>query len=148
MDRRRIKKQCSVFVLGFATLFLTISLLSFDRADPPGRAVLPVNDPVHNWCGPVGAAVSYSALSILGVGVYVVIWVVGVVVLSIIRQRPIDDVLLRTIGIVLVVLAASAIGARAFPASLSPLPVGSGGYVGMAIASFLDRHLGGKSSGE
>jgi len=141
LDRRRIKRQFTAFVLGFVILFVTLCILSFDRGDPPSPSVLPVNDPVQNWCGPVGATVAHVALSTLGAGIYVLLLVGVLLTVAAFRDRPFDDLILRSIGVVLVLGATSALAARAVPGALSPLPVGSGGYLGMAVTCFLETHF-------
>ena len=52
-------------------IFLAGAMVSFDLADPPTHTIWPANDPVHNWCGPVGAWVAYHAIRLMGVGLWV-----------------------------------------------------------------------------
>jgi S-DNA-T family DNA segregation ATPase FtsK/SpoIIIE len=49
-DLHRIKSDLIALALFAATLFIGLSMLSFDPGDPPGRLVHPVRDVPLNLC--------------------------------------------------------------------------------------------------
>ena len=124
---------CGLWVFG------VISLLGFDRGDPPTHAVWPVNDPVANWAGPVGAVVAYHGLKLLGLGIAVPLafWLAALVIWA--RRGRVSQPVLRFVGVVMVTAAASGFAALAFPA-WGPLPGLAGGTAGTAaVAELLER---------
>jgi len=58
-------------------VFLIFSCLGFDIADAPSDYAFPHNNPVSNWCGPIGAFFAYYLLYYLGPGVYVLLTAIG-----------------------------------------------------------------------
>src|SRR3972149_951142 len=50
LDRKRLRRDLLALVLLVASLFLTLSLVSYDPADPPGRAVFPAAARGPNPC--------------------------------------------------------------------------------------------------
>src|ERR1700722_2890307 len=57
-----------IVLLGCAILLL-IALLSYDPHDSPAN-YLPVNNPIHNWIGPVGAWLADKWLKGVGISAY------------------------------------------------------------------------------
>ena len=112
-------------------VFLTASLLGYDPADPPGHAVVPINDPVANWCGPVGAMLAHYTKSLLGVGSWILLLAAGLAIALKATGRSVNQPILRTIGVMMVAMAISAMQALIAPAS-GPMPEGSGGLVAIA----------------
>ena len=53
--RAGIFRKIVIAIMLTAWGFVFASLIGFDRADPPSHVVWPHNNPVANWCGPVGA---------------------------------------------------------------------------------------------
>ncbi|MEM7682459.1 MAG: DNA translocase FtsK 4TM domain-containing protein [Planctomycetota bacterium] len=116
-----------------ATLLIGAALLSFDPLDPPNPAVGVHNAPVANWVGTIGAHVAFEAKLMLGPGVWVVlaaavwalIWTAG--------RKPIGQVELRAIGVVMIALSlATAYGVwvRRFGDASAADPWGPGGLFG------------------
>ena len=61
MDRSRLKLDIVALAVFFASVFLALSLVSYDPADPPSTLVWPRNDRVHNLCGTTGATVAFDS---------------------------------------------------------------------------------------
>ena len=73
VDIRRIRNDLIALTLMAATVFLAISLFSYDPADPPGQSVYPRNLQVRNLCGPLGARLAHEVRSGLGIGGFVLL---------------------------------------------------------------------------
>jgi len=121
--------------------FTTTSLIAFDPADPPTHLVAPANDPVQNWCGPVGAYIAYHLIKLLGVGVLVlVLGGVAYLAVSIAKQR-IGHVGIRAVGVLMVAAAAAGFQALVLPQS-GPMPGLAGGLIGSEGAIKLQGSFG------
>ena len=88
-------------------VFVAVSLLSFNVADPPSHVVANYNDPVANWCGPVGAAIAYWSYHTIGFGIWVILLGVGSWVTLVFRGREISHTAVRGLGVVILALAVS-----------------------------------------
>ncbi|HEV3121893.1 MAG TPA: DNA translocase FtsK 4TM domain-containing protein, partial [Isosphaeraceae bacterium] len=142
LERQRLARNGPASALLLATVFLTLSLLYYDPADPPGCAAEPPNAPPRNPCGPVGAALAHllfttfgwsSFLLSLGLAAADVLWF---------RRRAVPEVRSRLAGFALVVAVAAALVQKMAP-ELSPSPpVGSGGYVGALAVAFFEGQFG------
>ena len=53
--KRNPKLDLFALALFAVVVFLTLSLATFHRADPPSQLVYPPGDEVRNACGPAGA---------------------------------------------------------------------------------------------
>jgi len=116
--------------------FATAALLSFDPADPPSHAVAPLNDPVANWCGPVGAAVAHTLLHWLGPGVWLLMAGLGAGLITGLGGARIDQPVIRAAGLVVASVAISAFAALFWPFA-SSAPEGAGGLLAVAGAGEL-----------
>jgi S-DNA-T family DNA segregation ATPase FtsK/SpoIIIE len=91
-----------------ACVFLLCSAVGFDMGDTPSEYVWPHNQPEKNWCGPAGAFAAYYLLYYIGpgavLGLFACIWLV----LAHLLGRQITQPVLRLIGTLLLVMAASA----------------------------------------
>ena len=83
LDRRSLYRDLTALALVALVVFLTLALVSYDRADPvatplapfhvlhqPNPSVHPANAQVHNVCGHWGALASDALFTWLGVGAY------------------------------------------------------------------------------
>ncbi|MBL8764137.1 MAG: DNA translocase FtsK [Phycisphaerae bacterium] len=116
-----------VGVIAFA--FVVLSMFSFDAADPPGHSVAPGNDPPVNWCGRAGAVVGYHALSMFGMGAWVLVaaWGTYLFITAFIGRIPHPAI--RVIGAVVMAGGVAAGQALTFPDS-GPVPGLGGGLIG------------------
>ena len=73
-------------------VFLAVSLLSFNVADPPSHVVAHYNDPVANWCGPIGAAIAYWSYHTIGIGIWVILLGIGSWVTIVFQGKKITPV--------------------------------------------------------
>jgi S-DNA-T family DNA segregation ATPase FtsK/SpoIIIE len=141
MDRSRLKLDILALCLFFGLVFLTLSLLSHDSADPPSTLIWPPNERVHNLCGAVGAAVAYHALASMGAAVYV--GLLGLVCLNILlfARHRVSDPLLRLLGWLLLLTGSTAVADRFFPRGFPGAVLGGGGYLGACLVGLSQQHF-------
>ncbi|MBN2314642.1 MAG: DNA translocase FtsK [Sedimentisphaerales bacterium] len=120
-------------------LFLICSCLSFDNGDWPSKFVYPHNPQVQNWCGSIGAFCGYYLLYYIGPGVFITLGVTICFLGTKIAQRPIDQPVLRSIGLGLLTIAASISVQCLWPEWRFDFP--AGGVLGMGIAKLLQNHF-------
>jgi S-DNA-T family DNA segregation ATPase FtsK/SpoIIIE len=141
MDRSRLKLDVLALCLFFAAVFLGVSLIGYDPADPPSTLVWPRNEDVQNICGSVGAAVAYGSLSALGAGVYVFLAGLSCLIVLLFARQRVSDPALRVLGWLLLLACTSALTDKIFPEGLAGTVIGSGGYLGTAIVGLSERHF-------
>lgn len=145
-NNKLYKPALEVFAI-VGCIFLFCSCLSFDIKDVPSDYAWPHNDPAANLCGSWGAFPAYYLMYYLGPGAFVlliaVIWALTVNLMG----RNITQPILRGLGLVLLVFAASASFYLLWPSRLlwpyaaGAFPMGNGGIVGIAIGSFLKTRV-------
>jgi len=122
-----------------AAVFLSLSLVSFDAANDSHRAYV-YDHPIHNWCGLMGATLSYYLLDYIGLGVWVLLAAVLAGVGAYVFRRDVKDPILRSIGMVLLACFVSGLVATLHeqrllqPQEFEHLPVGQGGVLGKFMA--------------
>jgi len=121
--------------------FLLASLISFSPADPPTHSIWPPNNPIHNWCGPVGAWAAYHGVRILGFGIWPVAMAVAIYTLLTLFGARIRLASLRFIGILMIAAAVGGFQAMLFPKS-GVFPNLSGGVIGQAASGELMARFG------
>ncbi|MCE5185957.1 MAG: DNA translocase FtsK [Planctomycetaceae bacterium] len=130
-----------------ACIFLTVSVLSFNMGDAPSGYVWPHNQPVQNLCGRAGAFCAYYSLYYFGPGVLLA-WVsFGTALLIHLSGKPVTQPLLRLIGLALTVATISTAWNLLWPTQTMALyrtgafPMGNGGILGAAAASYLNTQM-------
>jgi S-DNA-T family DNA segregation ATPase FtsK/SpoIIIE len=145
-----------VFALGLLVLvvFLGLSLVSYDAADPivelvypfnqlyqPDVLTYPVSETTANWCGPWGSLVASVTLEALGIGAYYAVISLGILTTLLLMRRDVDSPVLRTVGWVLSLVGFTTLATLLLP-WLTPGPVmGAGGYLGALGAGMLKMHF-------
>ena len=154
-----------LFALGLlvVTVFVGISLLTYDPADPVGEpmtplnriyapdiVVYPQNESVANGCGRWGAYAADLLFTALGVCAYYLLISLAVLDYHLLRRREIDTPVVRAIGWVASIVGLGAIVAILAP-GISPGPViGSArllGRVGQSPVAHAFRDPGQPDSG-
>ena len=128
--------------LFLAWAFIAASLLSFDRADPPSTAAWPVNNPIHNWCGPVGAYLAYTFLRFAGWGAWLLLGLAGLALVQPLFARRIEQPVVRAVGTVMLLVAMCGLASLATPRS-GPVGHLPGGELGLVVAHELAARFGG-----
>jgi S-DNA-T family DNA segregation ATPase FtsK/SpoIIIE len=122
-------------------LMLLCSCLSFNIGDWPSGFAYPHNSPTANWCGSIGAFCAYYLLYYIGPGVFIflasAVYYLGVRL----AQRPVNQLMLRAVGLALVTVAASMTFQYLWPQQVYTFPAGSGGVLGVAAAKLLRSHF-------
>jgi DNA segregation ATPase FtsK/SpoIIIE, S-DNA-T family len=122
-------------------LVMLLGCLSFHIGDEPSTFVHPANDPPMNWCGSVGAFAAYYLLYYIGPGVFVVLlWAIFHMIARLMK-RSLDQVIFRSLGLVLLTVAVSCTFYFFWPHKLYSFPMGSGGVLGVSAATFLRSHF-------
>ncbi|MGB0768063.1 MAG: DNA translocase FtsK 4TM domain-containing protein, partial [Phycisphaeraceae bacterium] len=127
-------------VLAGVWLMIVAALFSYHPDDAPNHAVGVAADPVHNWVGVVGAALAYELYFVLGVGVWAAVIGLAVYLYRSATGRATSQLVLRSIGLLMMTVTASAllaIAGDAYALFQSAMPEGSGGLVSL----FVNDHL-------
>ena len=120
-------------------LFLLCSCLSFDNGDWPSNYVYPHNPSIQNWCGSIGAFCSYYLLYYIGPGVFITFIAAIYFLGAKIAQRPMDQLVLRMVGLGLLTVAASMSIQCLWPQWRFDFP--AGGVLGIGAAKLLQSHF-------
>jgi S-DNA-T family DNA segregation ATPase FtsK/SpoIIIE len=135
--RQRVLRSAPRLAFALAIVFLSLSLAGYDPADPPGWGADPLNQPPANPCGPVGAFFAHLLFISLGWSSWLVVFGLAVVNILMIGRRSVPDRIGPAVGFVLTLIVSAGALHRLAP-GLTPSPtVGSGGYIGAALAIFL-----------
>ncbi len=139
-NKRSYKIAVECIAIAVLLVFLC-SCLSFAAGDWPNPYYYPHNSPAGNLCGGIGAFLAYYLLYYIGPGVYVLL--VSAVVFLVLRlmNKEIDQLVLRSVGLALLTVAASASYYCLWPHFIYEFPIGSGGVVGVGATSFLKTHF-------
>jgi S-DNA-T family DNA segregation ATPase FtsK/SpoIIIE len=130
--------RTAVLCLGIGlSLVLLFSCLSFDIADAPSRYAHPHNEPPANWCGSMGAFAAYYLMYYVGPGVFIVLISTICYCVARLARRPVGQPIFRTIGLILLTVAASCTFYSFWPHRLYAFPMGSGGVLGVYATAFL-----------
>ena len=135
-------------ILLFVCIFLFFSLISFDMGDSPSEYVWPHNTPAANMCRGAGAFCAYYTLYYFGPGMFLALVAIATALTIHLFGKPITQPVLRMIGLVLVVAAASVTWHLVWPTEefaiyhTGSFPTGNGGVLGVAASQFLLPHLG------
>ncbi|MBN2181992.1 MAG: DNA translocase FtsK 4TM domain-containing protein [Sedimentisphaerales bacterium] len=122
-------------------LFLFFSCISFNINDWPSKYAYPHNNPTSNLCGPIGAFCAYYILYYLGPGIFIILTSVTCFSVMKLMKRSISQPVLRTVGLVLVTIAASTSFYCLWPDKVFNFPTGSGGMLGIGAAQLLRNHF-------
>ena len=142
MQRTRVFHSAYSIIICTVGIFILISIATFSPNDPP-FANYPVNNPVQNYCGIIGAGVSGWLLTCIGITSYLFALLIGALGISLFVKRKIDILWVRILGGILLIFSISPIlGILDNFANLFTYPVKTGGIVGMIAAFRLTEYLG------
>jgi DNA segregation ATPase FtsK/SpoIIIE, S-DNA-T family len=141
-ERTRSVARITLTCLGIGVcIFLLCSCYSFDIRDWPSTFAYPQNQPCVNICGSMGAFFAYYLLYYIGPGVFVILITSLLFMTAGLINKPVNQPILRSIGLVLVTIAASTTFYCLWPHWLFNFPSGSGGIIGIATAQLLRSHF-------
>ena len=133
MLRRRLIVDLLALAQLAMVVFVGLSLLSHDVADPPTDGYFPAHAEVGNLCGRVGALVAANLFRTLGLVAWLLPPALGALALSWLLRCEHDRPLLPLVGWVLFVLATSAAAQGWGPVGSHTPLTGNGGLVGLAF---------------
>jgi S-DNA-T family DNA segregation ATPase FtsK/SpoIIIE len=143
LDRSRLKTDLLALALLAATVVVSLSLFSYDPADPPAATVYPPRTETLNTCGRPGAWTAHLLHLAFGSGGWFVLAGMLVVDVRLFSRKTEHDPLVRGFGWVLLLLI-FCIGCRAvLPRASSGPMVGSGGLIGAWGLGLLQQHFTG-----
>ena len=127
-----------IFTIG---IFILISIVTFSPNDPP-FANYPVNNPVQNYCGKIGAGISGYLITCIGITSYIFAFLIGTLGVALFLKKKIEILWVRILGGILLIFSVSPILGILDNFANFTLPLETGGIIGM-IASFrLAEYLG------
>jgi DNA segregation ATPase FtsK/SpoIIIE, S-DNA-T family len=141
MDFRRLRTDLLALCLLALCVFLTLSLWSYDPADPPSTLAYPARQEPLNICGIYGAQTAHYLRAGLGLGTYFLLFALFTMDMRLFSRNGPTDRLLRAFGIVLAV-AGMCLGLQLHAPQLGNGPVvGGGGYIGAWCISWLEPYF-------
>jgi S-DNA-T family DNA segregation ATPase FtsK/SpoIIIE len=142
--RQRLLRSAPALAFLLVNLFLALSLGGYDPADSPGTGAVPPNHSPYlsNPCGPVGATLAHVLFVSLGWTSWLAL--VGLVAVNVlvVAGRRVPDRAGPALGFGLFLAVAAGLVQKYAPGLWPSPPVGSGGYVGALVSSFLFSHFG------
>ncbi|QEH38361.1 DNA translocase FtsK [Aquisphaera giovannonii] len=142
--RQRLLRSAPDLAFLLLNLFLALCLGGYDPADAPGAGAEPpnVSPRLSNPCGPVGASLAHALFSVLGWSSWLLLLGLVAVNVLVITRRQVADRASPALGFAMVLLVASGLLHKFAPGLRPSPPVGSGGYAGALVATFLFAHFG------
>jgi len=139
-EARSLKLDLAALALLAVSLFLGMSLATYDPAESFSGLVYPAPEKTSNACGRSGAIAADGLLNGLGVGAYYLVGSLALLDAWLLARRPVSQPGLRIIGWVMSLVALCTLTSLA--TSWSPGPViGPGGYLGAAGRGLLEMHF-------
>ncbi|MBL8814403.1 MAG: DNA translocase FtsK [Planctomyces sp.] len=129
-DMERFKTDVLALGLLALVVFVGLSFISYDSADPPSNLVFPQRQVPTNLCGESGAAIAFYSRQLLGLGIWVVL--AGLISWDLklfSREHP-RRTLMTLFGLSLLVIGSCAVFHLLFPGVTSGSAYGSGGQIG------------------
>jgi S-DNA-T family DNA segregation ATPase FtsK/SpoIIIE len=140
LDHKRLITDIAALALLAVTVFVTMSLASYDPADPPGSVTFPARQTVTNLCGPVGAQLSHFLQTAIGFGSYFLVLSLVALDVKLFTHRPVGGPVVRTVGLLLAVIGLCSAFSLLAPGLGNGPVIGSGGYVGATAVAILAQH--------
>ena len=141
IDYGRLRTDLLALAILAMTVFLGLSLVSYDPADLPSHAVYPPHPQPMNLCGIAGAHLAHTLIIGVGAGAYFLFLSLIVLDIRLFRRDVYDDPITRSCGALLLLVAVSVAAHWYLPVRLSGSMTGNGGYVGAWGAILLDQHF-------
>lgn len=142
MQRTRVFHSAYSIIIFTVGIFILISIATFSPNDPP-FANYPVNNPVQNYCGKLGAGISSCLLTCIGMTSYVFALLIGALGVSLFIKKKIEILWVKIFGGLLLIFSISPIlGIIENFANLFTYPHETGGIIGMIAAFRLTEYLG------
>ena len=138
IDINRFKTDLIALGLLAVTVFLGLSLFSYDPADPPAQLVYPVRDVAQNLCGSSGAHVAHLLRSGFGIGAWGILLALIVVDMRMFSRQQVAGVMVELFGLALVLISVCIVSQMMLGKNSATPLIGSGGYIGALGFSLLE----------
>ncbi|MEQ9406089.1 MAG: DNA translocase FtsK 4TM domain-containing protein [Fuerstiella sp.] len=129
-DYERFRNDVLALGLMALVVFVGLSFLSYDPADPPSDLVFPTRRTPINICGSLGAAIAYYGRQLLGAGVWMLMTAMVAWDVSLFSREVQKRNRLALAGTALLVVSTCAALQLALPGVNSGSTYGSGGVLG------------------
>ena len=140
-DLRKLRSDLTALVLLAVTVFVGLSMLSFDLADPPAQTTYPLRTKPHNLCGEFGAQLAYFLRSSFGIASWFIVMSLAVFDFRLMTKGPDDAFKQRVVGGGMMLLALT-VGLHLLTPGLGGGQiVGSGGYLGAWGVAAFEQHF-------
>ena len=139
LDKERLKTDLLALGLLALVVFVGLSFLSYDPADPPSSLVFPQRQVPTNICGEVGASVAYYTRQWMGFGVWIVLAALVSWDLKLFSREPSRRTVTTLIGLLLLATSSCALLHVLIPAISSGSAYGSGGQIGAWTGILLEQ---------
>lgn len=140
-DYARLRTDLLALAFLAMAVFVGLSLVSHDPADPPAQGIYPARAVPLNLGGPYGAVVSAAMVTSFGFGAYFLLAAIVVADIRLFARDASGDPWLKLLGAVVMLITACVVSQWFFPFHVAGSPAGSGGYIGAWGSILLDSHL-------
>jgi S-DNA-T family DNA segregation ATPase FtsK/SpoIIIE len=141
LEKRSHKQDVVALALLALAVFLAISLLSYNPADPPSSLVYPQHSKIANACGRSGAVAADWLLEAIGLGAYFLIFSLAILDAALLSRRNVSDPWFRATGWMLAMLGITTLLSMGFHGATPGPVIGPGGYLGAAGRTLLEMHF-------
>jgi len=135
-------RYIALVAAGLFTIFLVVSLLSFDPADPPYPSTFPGHAQPRNACGYVGAYVAWFLRWHAGITAYLLALILAVWIFRVAAGKTIGWFEVRVVGLLLAIAGFSGLATVVGIPWWGGPPIGPGGYLGAILHLWIQSGLG------
>ncbi len=141
IDSQRLKNDLLALGCLALSVFLALSLGSYDPADPPASLVFPAHTTIANLAGQPGAITANGMFAVLGEASWFLILLLVVADFRLFRRVPTPDPGVRLFGGALLVGACALALQLLIPTWGHGPVIGSGGWMGAWSGAVVERHF-------
>ena len=141
IDYQRLKTDLLALGCLALSVFLALSLGSYDPADPPASLVFPAHTMIANLAGQPGAITATGLFSVLGEAAWFLLVLLVLADLRLFRRVPTPDPGLRMVGGMFLIAALALTLQLLLPTWGHGPVIGSGGWLGAWSGAVVERHF-------
>lgn len=140
-DYTRLRTDLIALGLLAATVFVGLSLVSYDPADPPARMVYPARSDSLNICGSIGASIAHSLRTTVGISAYFILLSMVILDFRLFSRQESKNAVAESFGWLLL-LTSLCVGFQLLLPNFGNGPItGSGGYLGALGVALLEQQF-------
>lgn len=139
LDTDRLKTDLLALGLLALVVFVGLSFLSYDPADPPSTLVFPTRQVPTNICGEYGAAIAHYSRQWFGLGVWMILATLVSWDLKLFSREKARRTIPTLTGVTLLVVSSCALLHLLLPNVSSGSTYGSGGQIGAMLGILLEQ---------